>query len=80
MTVSPEQFNLAKEKVKELVRTNPALRAAAPRVGRAFLPEGGDYIKVTLARSLEDPSLLPADVDGIAVRVEIAGDAEKFDQ
>lgn len=78
MTFSAEQFALAKEKLKELVRTNPVLRAAAPRVGRGFLAGGCDCIKLSLARSLEDPSLVPAEIDGIPVRVETAGEATKF--
>jgi hypothetical protein len=78
MTVSWEQFALAKEKVKKLVLSSPILQAASPRVGRGFLPGGGDCLKVTLASSLDDPSLLPSDVDGIPVRVEIAGEATKF--
>jgi hypothetical protein len=78
MSISAEQFAIAKEKVKDLVRSNPGLRAASPRVGRAWLPEGGECIKVTLASRLDEMPLIPAEVDGVPVVLEIAGEAIKF--
>jgi hypothetical protein len=78
MTFSPDQFGVAKEKVKDLLRRHPTLQRASPRVGRGFLPGGGECIKVTLASRPADASLLPADVDGIPVVLEIAGEATKF--
>jgi hypothetical protein len=78
MQQSMKQARIAKQKILDLIDTNPDLKMASPAVGIALLP-GGMGIKVSLAAPIEAASILPDMIDGLPVRVDVTGRPAKLD-
>jgi hypothetical protein len=73
MTATLEQARSAKDKVLDIVRSNPELNELLVGIGISFVGEGYG-VKVNLSGSPVSDQVLPPTMDGVPVHTEIVGE------